>query len=162
MNSNSTIDLSTIDTKISGNKQMYSISSINASNGNKRTQFSNSLYSDLKSPRKVNIAFTKNSCYISRGSLENSESFEFSPSGKPIIYNSRLVLLFTQIFELDFTGKSSITFNNIKIKKIKKTNGKTQMIAVVTVGKEIKEPREAPKNLTTAKPTRKKKKRHQK
>ncbi|NMM65239.1 amidophosphoribosyltransferase [Clostridium sp. P21] len=90
------------------------ISIIKAKTGN-RIIFSKELLEELNNLEKVQVAFTEDSIIIGEKLPNNQSSFNIKRSGsKGIIYSTELVNEVSELFELDFSDKTSITFNEVE------------------------------------------------
>lgn len=90
------------------------ISIVKAKTGN-RNILSNELREKLNNPEKVQVAFAEDSIIIAEKLPNNDSSFNIKRSGvKGIIYSTQLVNEITELFELDFSCRTSITFNEVE------------------------------------------------
>ncbi|WP_242396684.1 amidophosphoribosyltransferase [Clostridium butyricum] len=90
------------------------LSIIKAKTGNRIT-LSKALLDELNSPEKIQIAFTKDNVIIGEKLPNNDSSFNVKLSGtKGIVYSSGLVREISELFQLDFSDKTSITFNEVE------------------------------------------------
>lgn len=98
--------------RASGEAGVMSI--VKAKTGNRQT-LSKELLQELNNPERVQIAFTEGSVIIGERLPNNNSSFNVKISGaKGIIYSSQLVKEITDWFELDFSNRTSITFNEVE------------------------------------------------
>ncbi len=105
-----------------GGKSTHSISLVLCENG-KRLTMSKSLYEELGNPDLINLADDVEHGYlIIAESIEGADNnYSVSNKGKGIVYNAALVEYIANAFELDFSERTSMSFCNVKIKKIKDT-----------------------------------------
>lgn len=102
-----------------GGNAIKSISIVNCNNG-KRLTLSASLFEELGQPETVKCAVDTEDKYLIMASDIDSVTMEYKVSnkGKGIIYNSALVSYIAESFSLDFSGKTSMSFNKIKLKEM--------------------------------------------
>ena len=97
--------------RVSGSAGIISI--VKAETGNRITS-SKELLEKLNNPEKVQVAFTEDSVIIAEKLPNNNSSFNIKRSGaKGIIYSVLLVAEIAKLFELDFSNRTSITFNEV-------------------------------------------------
>lgn len=98
--------------RASGETGVMSI--IKARTGNRQT-LSKELLEELNNPEKVQIAFTEDSVIIGEKLPNNDNYFSLKISGnKGIIYSTQLVKEIAELFDLDYSNKTSITFNEVE------------------------------------------------
>ena len=97
--------------RVSGSAGIMSI--VKAETGNRITS-SKELLEKLNNPEKVQVAFTEDSVIIAEKLPNNNSSFNIKRSGaKGIIYSVLLVAEIAKLFQLDFSNRTSITFNEV-------------------------------------------------
>jgi Holliday junction resolvasome RuvABC endonuclease subunit len=90
------------------------MSIVKAKTGNRST-LARKLLKKLNNPEKVQAAFTEDSVIIGEKLPNNNSSFNIKISGaKGIIYSTQLVKEIAELFGLDFSDRTSITFNDVK------------------------------------------------
>lgn len=102
-----------------GGKAEKSVSIVLCDNG-KRLTMSASLFEALGQPDVVKCAVVVKNKYlvIARDIDSVDMTYNVSNKGKGIIYNSELVRSIAEAFSLDFSNKTSMSFNNVKIEDI--------------------------------------------
>lgn len=99
-------------TRVSGEAGVISI--VKAKTGNRIT-CSKELLEELNDLEKIQVAFTKDSIIIGEKLPNNESSFNIKKSGsKGTTYSTQLVNQVSEMFELDFSDKTSITFNEVE------------------------------------------------
>ena len=105
------------------------MSVINSKRCGKRVTISKELTNELNNPEVLQFAFNENEIAIGEDIPENDHFFTVKVSGaKGVIYSSSLVLEITDLFNLDYSDKVSITFYQVRYV----TNG-GKKVAIVTV-----------------------------
>lgn len=85
---------------------------VNSKENGKRMTFPKSLLEELGIEENVDVSITLNGLAIGSELPENAETFQLKMSGnKGVIYSASLVQEITEVFELDFSDRVSITFN---------------------------------------------------
>ncbi len=65
----------------------------------------------LKNPEKIEVGFTEDGIVIAEKLPENGVEFSIKKTGnRMVIYSSELVKEITELFNLDFSNRVSITF----------------------------------------------------
>lgn len=102
-----------------GGRAEKSVSLVLCDNG-KRLTMSASLFEALGQPEKVKCAVIADRRYliIAHDIKSVDTTYNVSNKGKGIIYNSELVRTIADTFSLDFSNKTSMSFNNVKIENI--------------------------------------------
>lgn len=102
-----------------GGKATKSVSIVLCNNG-RRLTLSASLYEELGQPETVKCAVNTEDGYLIIASDIGSVTayYNVSNKGKGIIYNSALVHSVAEAFSLDFSDKTSMSFNKVKLKEI--------------------------------------------
>lgn len=102
-----------------GGKSIKSISLVLCDNG-KRLTLSKSLFEALGEPESIKLAAdAENGFLIIANEIDGAESqYSVSNKGKGIVYNSSLVSYIAELFELDFSERTSMSFDYVKVKKI--------------------------------------------
>lgn len=86
---------------------------INSNSNGKRFIFSNSVIRYLDNPDSIEIGFTEDSVVASYKLPENGQRFNLRKSGnKGVLYSYQLVKEITELFDLDFSNRVSMTFND--------------------------------------------------
>ncbi len=84
---------------------------INSRQNGKRLILAKETMDYLKNPTKIEVGFTQDGIVIAEKLPENGVSFSIKKSGnKMVIYSSGLVKEITELFNLDFSNRVSITF----------------------------------------------------
>ncbi|MGL6105025.1 hypothetical protein [Romboutsia sp.] len=84
---------------------------INSKQNGKRLILAKETMDYLKNPSKIEVGFTEDGIVIAEKLPENGVEFSIKKSGnKMVIYSSELVKEITQLFNLDFSDRVSITF----------------------------------------------------
>ena len=90
------------------------MSIVKARTGNRNT-LSKELLDKLNNPQKIQISYTEDSVIICEKLPNNNSSFNVKISGaKGIIYSTQLVKEIAELFGLDFSDRTSITFNEVE------------------------------------------------
>lgn len=90
------------------------VSVINAKSG-KRITLSKKLLVKLNNPKSIQIGFTEENIIIAEELPNNKSLFNIKISnGKGIIYSAQLVTEVTELFDLEFNNKTSITFADVE------------------------------------------------
>lgn len=98
--------------RASGEAGVMSI--VKARTGNRQT-LSKQLLEELNNPQSVQEAFTEDCIIIGERLPKNSSLFNIKRSGnKGIIYSTQLVKEIAELFDLDFSDRTSITFNEVE------------------------------------------------
>ena len=98
------------------------VSIINAKTG-KRISVSKSILDYLNVESKIQFAFSDNEIAIGKELPNNENYFTIKMSKtKGLVYCTSLVLEITELYELDFQNRTSITFNNIQYQNIQVNN----------------------------------------
>ncbi len=98
--------------RVSGNSGIMSI--VKAKTGN-RISIGKEVMEKLNNPEKVKIAFRDDSVIIGENLANNSSSLNIKKSGaKGIIYSIQLVGEMAKLFNLDFSDRTSITFEDVE------------------------------------------------
>lgn len=102
-----------------GGRAEKSVSLVLCDNG-KRLTMSAILFEALGQPEKVKCAVIADRRYliIAHDIKSVDTTYNVSNKGKGIIYNSELVRTIADTFSLDFSNKTSMSFNNVKIENI--------------------------------------------
>lgn len=104
------------------------VSVINAKTG-KRVSINKKIMDYIKIEDKIQFAFSENEIAIGKELYNNKNYFNIKRSkGKGIIYCSELVFEITKLYNLDFSDRTSITFDNIQYQSIQGVN-----VAIVKV-----------------------------
>jgi hypothetical protein len=89
---------------------------VNSKENGKRMTFPKSLLEELGIEDNVDVSITPNGLAIGNELPKNAETFQLKMSGnKGVIYSASLVQEITEVFELDFSDRVSITFNEAEI-----------------------------------------------
>lgn len=84
---------------------------VNSKKNGKRITFSKELMEGLGNPDSIELGCTNEGILVGRKLPENGEKFKLRKSGKKsVIYSAALVEEITEVFELDFSNRVSITF----------------------------------------------------
>ncbi|MBW6411339.1 amidophosphoribosyltransferase [Clostridium weizhouense] len=90
------------------------MSIVKARTGNRNT-LSKELLAKLNNPQKIQIAYTEDSVIIGEKLPSNDSSFNVKISGaKGMVYSAGLAREISELFELDFSDRTSITFNEVE------------------------------------------------
>lgn len=90
------------------------VSVVNAKSG-KRITLSKKLLEKLNNPKSIKIAFTEYGIIIAEELPDNKSLFNIKVSnGRGIIYSAQLVVEITELFDLEFNNKTSITFSEVE------------------------------------------------
>lgn len=90
------------------------VSVVNTKSG-KRITLSKKLIVKLNNPKSIQIAFTEDSIIIAEELPDNKSLFNIKiNNGKGIIYSAQLVMEITELFNLEFNNKTSITFGEVE------------------------------------------------
>ena len=90
------------------------LSIIKAKTGNRIT-LGKSLLDELNNPEKIQISFAEDSVIIAEKLPNNDSSFNVKLTGtKGIVYSAGLVREISELFKLDFSDKTSITFSEVE------------------------------------------------
>lgn len=102
-----------------GGRAEKSISIVLCDNG-KRLTMSASLFEALGQPEMVKCAVdTEDRILIVASDIKSVDmTYNVSNKGKGIIYNSELVRFIAETFFLDFSNRTSMSFNNVKLKEV--------------------------------------------
>lgn len=93
------------------------LSIINAKTG-KRIIISNEIMEILNNPSKVVMSFTEDKIAIGENLPNNDNYFNVKRmKSKGVIYSAGIVKEITEIYELDFSNKTSITFFDVEYAK---------------------------------------------
>jgi hypothetical protein len=107
---------------------------VNTAGNGKRVAFATQLLEDIGSPESVQLSFDDRGIAIGSELPGNENSFKLKKIGKKgIVYSAALVDEITEHFGLDFTGKSSISFPELRLLN----NGVTK-VAFVPISQEQK------------------------
>lgn len=104
---------------------------VNTANNGKRVTLSKKLLEILGNPKAVQFRIMGDKMIIGCNLDENDNTFAFSKRATGTIYSSTIVNAVTEAFELNFTKLTSVTLNNIRVKKATASNGKTVKVVVV-------------------------------
>ncbi|WP_418626841.1 hypothetical protein [Anaerosinus sp.] len=108
----------------------FSISIVNNHNG-KRLAVNESLYKILNKLDTVQfMVIPKKGLLLIGKYLGEENSYKLSTTGRPVVYSAGLVESLTEIFELDYTNKTSMSFRHIEIDDSDKS-----VIAIVEIKK---------------------------
>lgn len=84
---------------------------INSKKNGKRVILKKEIMDYLKNPAKIEVGFTEDGIVIAEKLPENGVEFSIKKMGnRMVIYSSELVKEITQLFNLDFSNRVSITF----------------------------------------------------
>ncbi|MEG1132675.1 MAG: hypothetical protein RSD77_10195 [Romboutsia sp.] len=84
---------------------------INSKQNGKRVILTKETMDYLKNPAKIEVGFTEDGIVISEKLPKNGVEFSIKKTGnRMVIYSSGLVKEITQLFNLDFSNRVSITF----------------------------------------------------
>ena len=111
----------------------YSLNIVCAKDNRKSISLSKKLAEKLVLASNVFVTVYDTEGYIALSSAaidSDSVAYKFSNSTDHIIYNAALVRFLTEIFELDYTSKTSHSFRNIEFATINDTH-----VAIVTLKK---------------------------
>lgn len=102
-----------------GGRAEKSVSIVLCDNG-KRLTMSASLFEALGQPDEVKCAVIESKRYliIARDIKSVDTTYNVSNKGKGIIYNAELVRTVAETFSLDFSNRTSMSFNNVKLKEV--------------------------------------------
>ena len=102
-----------------GGKSIKSVSLVFCDNG-KRLTLSKSLFEALGKPEFIKLAADVGNGFliIAPDTDEAGNKYSVSNKGKGIVYNAALVKYITVIFDLDFSERTSMSFDNVKVKSI--------------------------------------------
>lgn len=104
------------------------ISIINAKSG-KRIIISNEIMEILNNPSKIVMSFTEDKIAIGENLPNNDNYFNVKRmKSKGVIYSAGIVKEITEIYELDFSNKTSITFFDVEYAKYE-----DNVVAIITV-----------------------------
>ncbi|MFC5703063.1 hypothetical protein ACFPVX_17375 [Cohnella faecalis] len=80
----------------------------------KRMPFSQSILEYIGSPTEIQVSVNENGIAISQGLPDGGTSFVLRKAGKkPCVYSSQLVDTIAALFNLNFDGKTSISFYEV-------------------------------------------------
>jgi hypothetical protein len=98
--------------KNTGKAGVFSV--VKSDNGNRIT-IVNEIMEKLNNPYMLQIAFSNDSIAISEKIPNNDSLFNIRRSGnKSIIYSTKLVKMIAEMYELDFSNRTSITFYEVE------------------------------------------------
>ena len=98
------------------------ISVVNAKTG-KRVSVSKTIVDYVGVKDKIQFAFSDNEIAIGKDLPNNDNHFTIKMSkGKGNVYSTGLVLEITELYDLDFKDKTSITFDDIQYQNVQGTN----------------------------------------
>ena len=102
-----------------GGRAEKSVSIVLCDNG-KRLTLSASLFEALGQPEMVKCAIDiEDRILIIASDIKSVDTtYPVSNKGKGIIYNSELVRYIADVFSLDFINRTSMSFNNVKLKEV--------------------------------------------
>ncbi|HFL3777306.1 TPA: hypothetical protein ACG3RH_002933 [Clostridioides difficile] len=84
---------------------------INSKQNGKRLILAKEIMDYLKNPEKIEVGFTEDGIVIAEKLPENGVEFSIKKTGnRMVIYSSELVKEITELFNLDFSNRVSITF----------------------------------------------------
>lgn len=84
---------------------------INSKHNGKRVILAKETMDYLKNPEKIEVGFTEDGIVIAEKLPENGVEFSIKKTGnRMVIYSSELVKEITELFNLDFSNRVSITF----------------------------------------------------
>lgn len=107
------------------------MSIVNAKTG-KRIVFARTLLNTLNNPEKVFISFSNNKLAIAERLPENNNSFTLRYNNrKATIYSTDLTMEMINIFSLDFSDKTTITFTEVEYIEYEDTT-----VAIITINNE--------------------------
>ncbi len=93
----------------------WAISVVHHKNG-KRVVLTPALYKELGSPEKVQFSIVADEQVLLIGKeLGMSKSYPVSTNNKPTIYKASVTAQIADVFQLDFTEKSSMTFSDVVV-----------------------------------------------
>jgi hypothetical protein len=98
----------------------YSVSIVNSDNG-KRLTVSKALTKELSLDKEIYVAINAEDkeFYISNAPIINRSSHcKVSGTDKKICYSAALVTLIVDSFNLNYSGKTSMSFNNISFEEV--------------------------------------------
>ena len=108
------------------------MSIVNAKTG-KRIVFARTLLNTLNNPEKVFISFSNNKLAIAERLPENNNSFTLRYNNrKATIYSTDLIMEMINIFSLDFSDKTTITFTEVEYIECEGTT-----VAIITINNEV-------------------------
>ena len=111
-----------------------SISLVYTARNGKRLSVSNTLFNLLGKPAELAIALTENELALGGDLPMQAQKYAFSPDKHSnIIYRSEVVAGIVAHFGLDFTGKSSMAFTNIRMDSFTNADGVSVPVAIVTI-----------------------------
>jgi hypothetical protein len=118
----------------SGGKESLSISVVNTSRNGARVTLTNKLIDVLGLQGEAQFGIIDDDRLVIGRLVPNAEKgYPFSTGvGTNIIYRRELVDILSEAFELDYTSKSSLSFNKINI-VTKEINGEEHRLAIVTM-----------------------------
>jgi len=119
--------------RMGGNNGKPSICIVNSERNGKRLMLSEALFQLLESPKKLSFLFKENHLAIAN-EFPKTEAIKFSPDKRShIIYSSGLVQDIVKKFNLDYSNRTSLSFNDIEVKRMKNATGAEIPVALVTM-----------------------------
>lgn len=98
-----------------GNNSKLSLSIVNSNNG-KRIMFSKGLLEELNNPTKIEFMISsEDGALIVGENLRATNSYNFSKGNEKIVYCGGIINSLTDIFNLDYKGRTSLSFSEIEI-----------------------------------------------
>lgn len=95
------------------------ISIINSQKNGKRLALSDQLLSKLNYPSTIQVSFTESELVIGESIPKCTNSYNINTSGKKgLVYATALVLEICDTFNLDFSNRTSMTFDQVIYQKI--------------------------------------------
>jgi len=111
-----------------------SISIVFTARNGKRLSVSNTLFNLLGKPEELAIACTENQLALGAELPMEAQKYPFSPDKHSnIIYRSDVVAGIVGHFGLNFTGKSSMAFTNIRMDSFTNVDGVSVPVAIVVM-----------------------------
>ena len=93
----------------------WAISVVHHKDG-KRVVLTPALYKELGSPEKVQFSIVADEQVLLIGKeLGMNNRYPVSTKNKPTVYKASLTAQISDVFQLDFTGKSSMTFSDVAV-----------------------------------------------
>jgi len=101
---------------------------VNSEKNGKRFILSREVHEKLGEPESVQVGYKDNQIIISERIADNYTSYGLKRQGaKQIIYNKELVEQMTDLFELDFSARTCITFSEVSYENLNDA-----IIAIIT------------------------------
>ena len=119
-----------------GGNSRPSLSVVHNKNG-KRVRFSKKLFEELGSPESISIKIQGNKLYVA-SDFDNAKKFQFSPDPElHVIYKGGLATILKEYFKLNFSEKTSYSFQDIDFDSYRNSKYKTIDVAIINMSNPV-------------------------